>query len=42
MVTTSANLKKIYSHTIQIGMPIRNDILKLYKNKYEPIKIMVI
>ena len=39
MVTTSAyNLKKIYSHTIQIGMPIRNDILKLYKNKYEPIK----
>lgn len=35
--TSAFNLKKHFPDTIQIGMPIRNQLLKLSTNKYEPI-----
>ena len=34
--TSAYNLKHFFPDTIQIGMPIRNEIVKLYNNKYEP------
>ncbi len=34
--TSAYNLKQFFPDTIQVGMPIRNEILKLHKNKYAP------
>ena len=34
--TSAYDLKKFYSDTIQVGMPVRNQIIKLYNNKYKP------
>ncbi len=36
--TSAYNLKKVFPDTIQIGMPVRNQIIKLYNKKYEPQK----
>ncbi len=35
--TSAFNLKKHFPNTIQIGMPIRSEILQLYNNKYKPL-----
>ncbi len=34
--TSAFNLKEHYPDTIQVGMPIRSQLLELKKNKYEP------
>jgi UDP-N-acetylglucosamine--N-acetylmuramyl-(pentapeptide) pyrophosphoryl-undecaprenol N-acetylglucosamine transferase len=34
--TSAFNLKKYFPDTIQIGMPLRNQVLQLNKNKYKP------
>ena len=34
--TSAYDLKKFFPDTVQVGMPVRNQILKLYNNKYEP------
>ncbi len=35
--TSAFNLKEYFPDTIQIGMPVRRQILKLYDNKYKPL-----
>lgn len=35
--TSAFKLKEIYSKTIHIGMPVRDSILSLYQNSYEPV-----
>ena len=35
--TSAFNLKKHFPDTIQIGMPIRSQVLKLYNNEYKPL-----
>ena len=34
--TSAFNLKEHFSDTIQVGMPIRSQLLKLHNNKYKP------
>ncbi len=35
--TSAFNLKEDFPDTIQVGMPVRDQLLKLYNNKYKPI-----
>ena len=35
--TSAFNLKEHFPDTIQVGMPIRSQLLELNKNKYKPL-----
>ena len=37
--TSAFNLKDHFPDTIQVGMPIRSQLLELNKNKYKPLSI---